>query len=92
MRFSSYLGHKKGSLCQAFLAEAVETGTKNRCVIEATHVCEESLGKNKFRAFQEKCRSMNSIPWKRWELLWTLLGGQKKKKNLNLQNLDGQVL
>ena len=26
------------SLCQAFLAETVETGTKNLCVIEATHV------------------------------------------------------
>ena len=36
--FSSYLGHKRGSLCQAFLAETVESGSKNRCVIEATHV------------------------------------------------------
>ena len=27
-----------GSLCQAFLADTVETGTKNRCVMEATHV------------------------------------------------------
>ena len=36
-------------LCQAFLAETVETGTKNRYVFEATHVCEESLGKIKFR-------------------------------------------
>ena len=37
-----------------FLAETVETGTKNRCVIEATHVCEESLGKIKFRAFPKR--------------------------------------
>ena len=26
------------TLCKAFLAETVETGTKNRYVIEATHV------------------------------------------------------
>ena len=25
-------------MCQAFLADTVETGTKNRCVIDATHV------------------------------------------------------
>ena len=36
-RFSSYLRHKRGSLCQVFLAETVETGTKNHCVIGATH-------------------------------------------------------
>ena len=29
---------KGDSLCQAFRAETVETGNKNRCVIEATHV------------------------------------------------------
>ena len=29
---------KGGSLCQAFLAETVETGNKNCCMIEATHV------------------------------------------------------
>ena len=29
----------------------METGTKNLCVIEAAHVCEESLGKIEFRAF-----------------------------------------
>ena len=27
-----------GPLCQKFLAETVKTGTKNRCVIEASHV------------------------------------------------------
>ena len=32
-----------------FLAETVETGTKNHCMIEAMHV----LGKIKFRAFPE---------------------------------------
>ena len=35
---SSSFIHKWGSLCQAFLAETVETVTKNRCVSEATHV------------------------------------------------------
>ena len=40
------LGHKRGSLCQAFLAETVETGTKNRCVIEATHVMRRKLRKD----------------------------------------------
>ena len=35
-----------GSLCQAFLAEIVETGTKNRCLIEATHVLRRKLRKN----------------------------------------------
>ena len=38
-------------MCQAFLADTVETGTKNRCVIET---CEESLGKNKFRSFSKR--------------------------------------
>ena len=53
---------KGRSLCQAFLAETVETGNKNRCVIEATYVLpEESLGKNKFSAFSETCRSTNTI-------------------------------
>lgn len=33
-----YLGHKRGSLCQAFLAETVKSGTKNHCVMEAMHV------------------------------------------------------
>ena len=46
---------KGRSLCQAFLADTVETGTKNRYVIEATGMFrEESLGKIKFRAFP-KC-------------------------------------
>ena len=44
-----------GSLCQASLAESMETGTKNRCVIEATHVLERKLRKDfKFKAFP-KC-------------------------------------
>ena len=35
------------SLCQAFLAEIVETGNiKNRCVIEATHVLPRKLRKD----------------------------------------------
>ena len=32
--------------------DTVETGTKNRCEVEATMFCEESLGKIKFRAFR----------------------------------------
>ena len=35
-----------GSLCQAFLADTVETVTKNRCVIEATHVLQRKLRKD----------------------------------------------
>ena len=34
--------------------ETVETESKNRCVTEATHVCEENVGKIKFRAFPEQ--------------------------------------
>ena len=41
-------------MCQAFLAETVETGTTNRCVIEATHVLRRKLGKIKFRAFPKR--------------------------------------
>ena len=34
--------------------DTVETGTKNRCEVEATMFCEESLGKIKFRAFPKR--------------------------------------
>ena len=34
---------KGESLCQAFLAETVETGDKNRCVTEATHILRKKL-------------------------------------------------
>ena len=35
---------------------------KNRCVTEATHVCEESLGKiNAAQSFSGMCWSTNSI-------------------------------
>ena len=37
---------KRESLCQAFLAETVETGNKNRCVMEATHVLRRKLRKD----------------------------------------------
>ena len=41
-----------GSLCQAFLAETMETGTKNHFVIEAPHVLGRKLRKQiKFRTF-----------------------------------------
>ena len=33
-------------MCQAFLEETVETGTKNRCVIEATHASRRTLRKD----------------------------------------------
>ena len=35
-----------GSLCQAFLADTVETGTKNGYVMEATHVLRRKLRKD----------------------------------------------
>ena len=34
-------------MCQAFLANTLETGTKNGCVIEATHVLRRKLRKDK---------------------------------------------
>ena len=36
--FGRILDTNRGSLCQKFLAETMKTGTKNRCMIEATHV------------------------------------------------------
>ena len=44
--FVVFMTQKGGSLCRTFLAETVETGTKNRCVIEATHVLRRKLRKN----------------------------------------------
>ena len=44
--FRSVLYRNGGSLCQAFLKETVETGTKNRCVFEATHVLRRKLRKD----------------------------------------------
>ena len=38
-----FMTQKGRSLCQAFLAETVETGNKNRCVTEATHVLGRKL-------------------------------------------------
>ena len=70
---------KGRSLCQAFLAETVETGTKNRCVIEATHVMRRSLGKIKFRAFPKRIGprmlSLESVHYfaaseQYWVVLW----------------------
>ena len=40
-------------MCQAFLADTVETGTKNRCVMEATHVLRREL-RIKLRAFPKR--------------------------------------
>ena len=44
--FQHILYTNGGSLCQAFLSETVETGTKNRCVIEALHVLQRKLRKD----------------------------------------------
>ena len=44
--FRRILYRNGGSLCQAFLKETVETGTKNRCVIEATNVLRRKLRKD----------------------------------------------
>ena len=41
-------------MCQAFLKDTVETGTKNRCVMEATHVLRRKLRKIEFRAFRKR--------------------------------------
>ena len=38
----------------AFLAETVETGTKNRCLIEATHVLRRKLRKKNLRLFRNE--------------------------------------
>ena len=56
-------GHKRGSLCQAFLAETMETATKNCCMMEGMHWClakKKNLGKIEFRAFL-KCVSPQLI-------------------------------
>ena len=37
---------------QAFLAETMETGTKNLCVIEATHVLKKALERLNFEPFR----------------------------------------
>ena len=47
--FFAFRTQKGGSLCQAFLAETVETGNRNRCMIEAAHVL-----RIKFRAFPKR--------------------------------------
>ena len=44
--FRRFLYTNWESLCQAFLAESVETGTRNRCVIEATHVLRRKIRKD----------------------------------------------
>ena len=44
--FRRVLYRNGGSLCQAFLKENVETGTKNRCVIKAMHVLRRKLKKD----------------------------------------------
>ena len=44
--FRRILYTNEGSLCQAFLAESVETVTNNRCVIEATHILGRKLRKD----------------------------------------------
>ena len=66
------------------LAETVETGNKNLCVTEATHVCEERSGKIKFRAFPEqvgpRILSLESVDYFRTSEHYS---GPKKKKNLN---------
>ena len=62
-------------------AETVETGNKNRCVTEATHVLRKKLRKVKFRAFPkrvgQRILSLESVDYfgtSEWS---------KKNKNLN---------
>ena len=45
---------RKEDMVPGVQAETVETGNKNRCVTEATHVLKKSFGKVKFRAFLKR--------------------------------------
>ena len=78
--FGPILDTNTGSLCQAFLEETVGTGTKNRCVIEATHVWE--------RLNFELFRNVSVHKFYRLKALITLeqvntTEWSKKNKNLN---------
>ena len=58
-----------GVIMSGLLAETVETGTKNRCLIEATHVLRRKLRKIKFRAFPRRVgpritlKQVNTTEW-----------------------------
>ena len=79
-----------GFIVQAFLAETVEKSL----LINATHVCEESLGKIKFRAFPKRVDprilSLESVDYfGTSEHYWVV---ETKNNNLNQQNSDFRVL
>ena len=52
-------------MCQAFLAETVETGTKNRCVIEATRDLFRNLSVHEFYRLKALITSeqVNTTEW-----------------------------
>ena len=52
--FFVVLRTQKGSLCQAFLAKTVETGTKNHCHRSQACLAKKNLGKIEFRAFPKR--------------------------------------
>ena len=64
---------------QAFLAETEETGSKNRCVIEARMFSEESLGKIKFRVFPKRLKALITLE----QVNTTEWSKKKERKNLN---------
>ena len=63
------VGGGGGIIVSGLLAETVETGTKNRCLIEATHVLRRKLRKIKFRAFPKRVgpritlKQVNTTEW-----------------------------
>ena len=84
--------HTNGeSLCQAFLAETMETGTKNLCVIEATHVLKKALERLNFERF----RNVSVHEFYRLKALITLeqvntTEWSKKKKNFKQTAMVGR--
>ena len=65
---------------QAFLAETLETGNKNRCVTEATHVLRRKL---RFRTFLERvCPRILSFESVDYFGTSEHLGGRKKRRIL----------
>ena len=44
--FLRIYGTKRGSMCQAFLEETVETGNKNHCMTKVMHVLQTKLRKD----------------------------------------------
>ena len=68
------------------LAETAETGNKNCCVTEATHVLRRKL---RFRAFPERfCPRILSLENVDYFEIRELFGGRKKKENYNYEKAN----